>query len=95
MPSLNTFQAVREVLSDENPEALLWDGLETALIGIARRCGQPTLAVYDYELCIEALRSDGMTYEDAVEYVEHNVVGGWLGEHTPVMLDRRAVEVLS
>ena len=80
---------LKEILADENPEALLWDGLESAFVGIARRCGQPTLAVYDYDLCIKVFTADGMTYEEAVEYIEFNVVGGWLGEHTPVMLDTR------
>lgn len=82
--------SVRDLLEDENPEAILWDGLDDALVGVARRCGQPTLAVYDYEKCIEVfMRGDpGMTYEDAVEWIEFNVVGGWIGEMTPVMLVR-------
>jgi len=81
------FDQLKARLAEENPEALLWDGLESALVGIARRCGQPTLAVYDYNLCIEALMQEGMSHDEAVEYIEFNVVGGWLGPNTPVMLD--------
>lgn len=76
-------------LEDENPEALLATGFEAAFVGYARRCGQPTLAVYDYALGVKVLMDrDGMSYEDAVEWMEFNVVGAWCGEHTPVWLVR-------
>lgn len=74
---------VRAMLEDENPEALLFDGFEAALVGVARRCGQPVLAVYDYERCIDVLIAQGSSYEDAVDFFEFNVVGAWVGEMTP------------
>ena len=81
--------AVRELLSEENPDALFADGLDEALVGVARRCGQPTLAVYDYEKCVEVFMSrEGMSHEDAIEWMEFNVVGAWLGEGTPIWLCR-------
>jgi hypothetical protein len=81
--------AVRELLSEENPDALFADGLDEALVGVARRCGQPTLAVYDYEKCVEVFMSrEGMSYEDAIEWMGFNVVGAWLGEGTPIWLCR-------
>lgn len=77
------------LLTDENPEALLADGFESALIGLARRCGQPTLATYDYDLGVRVLiQRDGMTYEEAVEWMEFNVVGAWVGPNTPIWLVR-------
>jgi len=76
---------LREDIAEENPEALFADGLDDALIGMARRCGQPTLAVYDYEKAVGIFMArDGMTYEDAVEWMEFNVVGAWMGPHTPL-----------
>jgi len=81
--------AVRELLSEENPDALFADGLDDALVGVARRCGQPTLAVYDYEKCVEVFMSrEGISHEDAIEWMEFNVVGAWLGEGTPIWLCR-------
>jgi hypothetical protein len=75
------------MLEDENPKALFADGFDDALVGVARRCGQPTLAVYDYERGVDVLmRRDGMDYEEAVEWMEFNVVGAWVGEHTPIWL---------
>jgi hypothetical protein len=80
---------IRELLAEDNPEALLADGFEAAFVGIARRCGQPTLAVYDYDLCIQVLvKRDGMSEEEAQECLEFNSVGAWAGEHTPIWLVR-------
>ena len=78
---------VREILEEENPEARLMDGFDEALIGVARRCGQPTLAVYDYDKCIDILSRE-MSEDDAVEYFEFNCAGAWVGPHTPVILQR-------
>jgi hypothetical protein len=76
-----------ENLREWCPQALLADGFEAALVGVAQRCGQPTLAVYDYDLAVKVLvERDGMTHEEAVEWMEFNVVGAWMGEHTPVWL---------
>ena len=84
---------IRDRIADENPEALFADGFDDALIGPLRRCGQPTLAAYSYSKAVEVLmREDskgepGMCYEDAVEWMEFNVVGAWMGEHTPAWID--------
>lgn len=78
---------VKEILKEENPEALLADGLDDALVGIARRCGQPTLAVYDVDKCAEVLmHRDGISYEEAMEHLEFNSIGAWVGPNTPVWL---------
>jgi len=78
--------AIIEELQEMNPDALYADGFEDALIGIARRCSQPSLAVYDYDKGIEIIMKDGGTYEEAVEHMEFNVVGAWVGEHTPIWM---------
>lgn len=80
---------LRERIAEENPEALFADGLDEALVGMAVRCGQPALAVYDYARAVEVFMTrDGMTYEEAVEWMDFNVVGAWMGPHTPVWLRR-------
>lgn len=78
--------AVLEVLREENPEALLLEGFEEAFIGISRRCGQPSLATYDQDRCIEILMRENMDRLEAEEYFEFNVQGAWVGPHTPVIL---------
>jgi len=80
---------MRQRIADENPEALFADGLDEALIGPMRRCGQPTLAAYSYRKAVEALMrpgstfDEGLSYEDAVEWMEFNVVNAWMGPNTP------------
>lgn len=76
---------LREWVSEFNEEALLADGFENAIIGVADRCGQPTLVVYDIQKCIEILmKRDGMSEPEAHEFFQFNVSGAWLGEHTPL-----------
>ena len=67
---------------------LLADGFEKAFVGEAMRYGfDEQVAAYDYDACIEVLMSrDGMSHEDAVEFFDYNVIGGWVGEQTPVFV---------
>ena len=70
---------------------LVADGFDSAIIGVARRCGQPDLVAYSYERCVEILiERDGATYEEAVEHLEFNVVGAWVGEETPIFVHVQA-----
>ena len=78
---------IRERLEDINPEALLADGLEDALVGIALRCGQPALAIYSITKAVGILMfRDKMTGDEALEYLEFNSIGAWMGEHTPIWM---------
>ena len=75
-------------LADLNPEALTADGFEDALVGFVQQFTK-TLAVYDRRRCIEILMSrDGMDEEEAEDFFEFNVVGSWVGEHTPCFMTR-------
>jgi hypothetical protein len=66
---------------------LLADGFEDALLGIGRQFNLD-IAVYDYDKCVEILMArDGMEYEEAVEFMEFNVVGAYVGKTTPVFLE--------
>ena len=77
----------KQMIFEENPEALFADGFKDAIIGIARRFSLPPLVAYDYDKCIEILMKD-MTEEEAVEYFEFNVQGAWMGEGTPIFIER-------
>jgi len=74
-----------ERLSELNPEAKKADGFDDAILGIATRNGEGNLIAYDYDRCIKVLQKD-MSYEDAVEYMEFNVVGSYVGEGTPIFI---------
>jgi hypothetical protein len=74
---------------------LIADGLDDALIGIGRRCGQPDLAVYSTEKCIQILvERDGMDEDEAREYLEFNTFGAWVDGETPVWVELMGVQEL-
>ena len=63
------------------------DGLEDAIIGIGSRINMPDVLVYSYNKCLKIfMERDGMTREEAVEWLEFNVVGAWVGETTPIFV---------
>lgn len=71
-------------LANANPEALLADGFEDALIGHVQQFNKGPLALYDREKCIGILMErDGMDRDSAEEFFDFNVQGAWVGEGTP------------
>jgi hypothetical protein len=67
--------------------ALFADGLDGALIGIGRRFNEQPVACYSIPHILDQYQRDGMSYEEAVEFFEYNVIGGWHGEYTPMFVD--------
>ena len=60
---------------------------DDAVVGIGERNGHYFL-VYDREAVIrQAMKADGMSYEEAVEWHEFNTFCAYLGHSTPVFLD--------
>jgi hypothetical protein len=76
-----------ETLAEENPEALLWDGFDDALIGVVRRACKPPLALYSASKCVEVLSSGGMDEDEAREYLDFNTFCAYMGDHTPCFLE--------
>lgn len=75
------------MLSEENPEALLADGLERALVGYGAQYSKPVLAIYDAEKCVRVLMEDNdWSREEAQEYFEFNTACAWMGENTPIFM---------
>jgi len=70
----------------EDENFLLADGFDDAFVGIGRHFGRP-IAVYDKLKCIDILQED-MSYDEAEEYFRYNVEGAWVGENTPIFLER-------
>ena len=77
------YNALVDEIAEYNPEALLADGFDAALIGVVFRATKEPLALYNYEKCIEILMDDGLDYAEAVEWFEFNTLGAWVGDHTP------------
>ena len=76
-----------EEIAEINPDALLCDGFDDAIIGIAERINLGPVVAYSVEKIIDIMITrDGMTYEDAYEYFDYNIRGAWVGENTPIFI---------
>ena len=76
-------------VKDINPEAILADGFNDAIIGVCERAGgMGPVVLYDVSKCLEILiERDGMSEEGAVEFFEFNVRSAWVGDETPVFAE--------
>ena len=75
----------------EEEGILLADGFEDAYLGLARQYST-TFACYDYYRCLDVLMTrDGMSRDEASDYFEFNVVGGYVGRQTPCFLEREEI----
>ena len=79
-------EKIEEILG-EDENVLLADGFEDAFVGIGRQFGKP-FAVYDRFECIEILIKEGMSEEEAEDYFQYNTEGAWVGDQTPIFLER-------
>lgn len=74
-------------IAEINPEALLCDGFDEAIIGMAERINLGPVVAYDVQKIIEIMvERDGMTYEEAYEFYDYNIVGSWMGDFTPIFI---------
>jgi len=67
-----------------------WDGFDSAIIGTASIWNgneRVDVLVYDVEKMVETLIDrDGMSGEDAIEYIDFNIENAYIGKDTPVMV---------
>ena len=85
---------------DDESTMLLADGFEKAFIGVGSQFSNLPVAIYDYSQCIRILvdqfqedesevvnEDEGRDlYTEAVEYMDFNVTGSWVGERTPIFM---------
>ena len=57
------------------------------MVGIGYRFNAGPLAVYDIERVLQVLEKDGMTEEEAIEWYDFNIIGGWVGDGTPIFIN--------
>jgi hypothetical protein len=85
---VNGSNHTREWIAERDDEAVMFDGLDAAVVGMGVRCGQPAIVVYDRARILRILvERDGMTEEEADEFCSFNIEGGWLGERTPIVVE--------
>ena len=70
-----------EIIDQADPEAIVWDGFDEAIIGYDNR-GR---LVYDIDLMVETLtREDEMSEEEAMEFLDYNTLNTFVGDLTPI-----------
>ena len=63
------------------------EGLEDAILGTGGRINMDEVLIYSYDKCVQIFMDrDKMTYEEAVEWMDFNVVGAWWGPKTPIFM---------
>jgi|TARA_B100001778_G_C18541305_1_gene608437 hypothetical protein len=74
-------------IAEINPEAMLADGFDDAILGMCVQFGAEPLVAYDYEKCIEILiERDNMSRIEAIDFIQFNVIGAYVGLNTPVFI---------
>jgi hypothetical protein len=78
----------RDDMSEQYGDLLFADGFDDAILGIVERCGFDPVVCYSADKIIDILMKDNMSHEEAVEYYEFNILGAYVGEKTPMFLER-------
>ena len=74
-----------------------WDGLDEAIIGTALvwdTSGRNVeRVVYGGEDIVSIfIKRDGMTYLEAIEWIDFNIEGAYIGEDTPIIVWKEGIE---
>jgi hypothetical protein len=84
---MKNYKLTIDEIVELNPEAMLADGFDEAILGMCIQFGSKPIVAYDYEKCIKTLIDrDGMERREALDYMEFNVVGAYVGLNTPVFI---------
>ena len=84
---MNKTKLTIDEIADINPEAMMADGFDDAILGMCIQFGAEPIVAYDYEKCLNILMErDDLTRTDAIDFMEFNVIGSYVGLHTPVFI---------
>tara|TARA_B110000503_G_scaffold42576_1_gene69723 strand:- start:720 stop:980 length:261 start_codon:yes stop_codon:yes gene_type:complete len=73
----------REKINEVNPDAYIWDDMDDAIVGISND-GRVIYDIYKIECLVYEENKENMTFDEAVEWVDYNVLSAYLGEFTPI-----------
>ena len=90
MPDPDMLQRLLDQDNDQDVLKFDGDGLDAAIIGWTTSWSpdgtHPLRLIYDYDLLLQAFIAQGMSEEDAVEWIDFNVEGAYLGPQTPIIM---------
>lgn len=66
---------------------LLVNGFDDCIVGIIERAGMKPIYCYNkLKIVTQLMEREKLSFEEAVEHYEYNIVGAWMGEGTPCFL---------
>ena len=90
---MSKIESIKEITDDELTYlGCTPDEYEDAIIGIAHRFGSDMIVAYDYDKVLESLaerfKEAGSEdpHMDALEFFNHNIIGSWVGDKTPIFI---------
>ena len=77
-----------QFINEGYPDVLIADGFDKAIRGIVERSGMNPVVLYNKNKCLNIMQTrDGMSEEDAIDFFYYNIVGAYMGEHTPCLAE--------
>ena len=98
-PTMTKTEHIYEYLKDNSPGAILYDNCDSALVGTARLFREEQwveVAIYSYDDLVQHFKEEFSKDEDAtiddaeeeaMEWVDYNIAGGYLGIYTPLIIN--------
>jgi hypothetical protein len=71
-------------LDRADPEAIRFHGLDVAVVGT----DQNGFLIYDYQMMINIFRTEGMTEEEAIEWIDYNVLPVMGGQGFTILFNK-------
>lgn len=78
---------LKKDILDYHPDLIFYDEFNDCIVGVVEKFGVELCVCYDKEKVINKLVADGMSVDEAFEYFEFNIIGAYVGEHTPSFIN--------
>jgi len=92
--SVDNIREIKEWILEYNPDALLADGFDDAVIGVGNQHGSNPVVIYDSDKCIEILAEQFVQeeccedpYLEAADYFGYNTACAYVGEIRPFLCE--------
>lgn len=73
----------RKKIKEINPEAVLWDGLDDAIIGISSD-GKVVYDIHMLESVVWRNHKTHISFDEARDWVAYNILSTYVGDFTPI-----------
>lgn len=73
-----------------NPDAVLLDDMDSAIVGLAHIGVFGPVPVYSKQKIYDKMATAGLSKDEIVECYQSKCLGLWAGEHTPVIIEDAA-----